>query len=76
MTQTAPHDQGLQRSPGSLGSPPTIGASDRTHPFQEWLQAIADLGRAEARGADDAERRRLSAEVDRARGAAALSVAQ
>ena len=65
MTQTAPHDQGLQRSPGS---PHAIGALDRAHPFQEWLQAIADLTRAEARGADDAERGRLAAEVDRARG--------
>ncbi|HEY0868766.1 MAG TPA: hypothetical protein VGD55_00060 [Acidothermaceae bacterium] len=50
--------------------------SERAHPFQEWLQAIADLTRAEARGADDAERERLSAEVGRARGAVEFSLGQ
>jgi hypothetical protein len=48
-----------------------MAPSDRAHPFQEWLQAIADLTRAEARGADDAERERLSAEIDRTRQAVA-----
>jgi predicted amidohydrolase len=52
-----------------------MAPSDRLHPFQEWLQAIAELTRAEARGVDDAERGRLSAEVDRARNAVALGVA-
>ena len=44
-----------------------MAPSDRAHPFQEWLQAIADLSRAIARGADDAERGRLRAEIDRTR---------
>jgi hypothetical protein len=65
-----PHDLRAERS-----GPPTMAPSDRLHPFQEWLQAIAELTRAEARGVDDAERGRLSAEVDRARNAVALGVA-
>jgi hypothetical protein len=73
MTRTAPPDHQLK--PASREQL-TTAPSEQAHPFQEWLQAIADLTRAEARGADDAERGRLSAEVDRARGAVALSVAQ
>jgi hypothetical protein len=49
----------------------TLAPSDRTHPFQEWLQAIADLTRAEARGADEAERVLLAAEIARTRQAVA-----
>ena len=72
-TATADHDlHGLQ---DFRGGPPNTAPSDRFHPFQEWLQAIADLTRAEARGVDDAERGRLWAEVDRARNGVALSLA-
>jgi hypothetical protein len=80
-TATGPADLDLRdphapQDPHDLrGGPPTMAPSDRLHPFQEWLQAIAELTRAEARGVDDAERGRLSAEVDRARNAVALGVA-
>jgi hypothetical protein len=49
-----------------------MAQSDRAHPFQEWLQAIADLSRAEAHGVDDAERARLAAEIARTRQAVAV----
>jgi hypothetical protein len=71
-TRTAAADQDLQVRDDLRGGPPNMAPSDRLHPFQEWLQAIADLTRAEARGVDDTERGRLSAEVDRARNAVAL----
>ena len=48
-----------------------LSPSDRAHPFQEWLQAIADLTRAEAQGANDTERARLAAEIARTRQAVA-----
>ena len=48
-----------------------MAPSDRAHPFQEWLQAIADLTRAEAQGANDTERARLAAEIARTRQAVA-----
>jgi hypothetical protein len=50
-----------------------MAPSDRAHPFQAWLQAIADLTRAEAHGADDAERARLAAEIARTRQAVAAT---
>jgi hypothetical protein len=74
-TRTAPRDQDLHGLADFRGGPPNTAPSDRLHPFQEWLQAIADLTRAEARGVDAAERGRLSAEVDRARDAVAVRVA-
>jgi hypothetical protein len=80
-TRTATADRALQgpddlQDPDDLrGGPPNMAPSDRLHPFQEWLQAIADLTRAEAHGVDDTERGRLWAEVDRARNAVALGFA-
>ncbi len=73
MSPTATHHHQLKRV---LREQVESAPSERAHPFQEWLQAIADLTRAEARGVDDGERRRLSAEVDRARSAVALSLGQ
>ena len=72
MARTSPSRQPPQRV---HYGPPNGGSSERAQPFQEWLQAIADLALAEARGTDDAERERLSAEINRARGAVALSLA-